>query len=59
MYALQANELADKAARYDAKADEIRSAGDASRAAIPGDERAVDDAKARVRDAQDELTPVK
>lgn len=59
MLSLQANELADKAAQYDRKADEIRHAGDASRSAIPGDERAVETAKDRVREAQDALSPAK
>ena len=59
MLSVQANELADKAAQYDRKADEIRHAGDASRTAIPGDERAVETAKDRVREAQDALSPAK
>lgn len=56
---LQANELAKKASNYERKVDEIRAAGDSSRKAIPGDERAVEAAKQRVRDAEDELSPAK
>lgn len=51
--------MADKAAQYDRKVDEIRDAGEGSRKAIPGDERAVEIAKDRVREAQDALSPAK
>lgn len=55
----QANELADKASNLERKEDEIRKAADASRSAIPSEERELDEAKARVRDAQDALNPAK
>ena len=38
---------------------EVRSHADASRSAIPSEERELDEAKARVRDAQDALNPAK
>ncbi len=55
----QANELAEKASNLERKQGEIRSAAEASRSAIPAEERELDDAKARVRDAQDALNPAK
>lgn len=56
---LQANELAEKASNLERKQDEIRKAAEASKSAIPAEERELDDAKARVRDAQDALNPAK
>ena len=56
---MQANELAEKASNLERKQEEIRSAGDASRAAIPSEERELDEAKARVREVQDALNPAK
>ena len=55
----QANELAEKASNLERKEEEIRQAADASRSAIPSEERELDEAKARVRDAQDALNPAK
>ncbi len=55
----QANELADKASNLERKEEEIRRAAEASKSAIPAEERELDDAKARVRDAQDALNPAK
>ena len=55
----QANELAEKASTLERKEGEIRSHADASRSAIPSEERELDEAKSRVRDAQDALNPAK
>ena len=56
---IQANELAEKASDLERKEYEVRSHADASRSAIPSEERELEEAKAKVRAAQDALNPAK